>query len=218
MPESVFAPTSPTVYSPSMHFGVAYYPEALARGAVGDRCRAHAGHGNRSGAVCRVLLAEAGAVAGLLRFCMAGPGLAVLAGRGIKAILGTPTATPPAWIIQANPEILPVDSTGITRGFGGRHHDCQSNATYREHVRRIVTAMVEHYGRNPQVIGWQVDNELGQPATTISAIAHPARRRSRSWAGEKVRHDRLAEPPVGNRLLEPGVRQLRTGANAAAYA
>mgnify|MGYP003343760057 CR=1 FL=1 len=29
--------------------------------------------------------------------------------------------------------------------------------------RRIVQAMAEHYGSNPNVIGWQIDNELGDP-------------------------------------------------------
>ena len=80
---------------------------------------------------------------------------------GIKTVLGTPTAAPPAWIIEENPEILPVDMQGRTRHFGGRHHDCQSNKAYREHIRRFVTAMSERFADNPGVIGWQIDNELG---------------------------------------------------------
>lgn len=80
---------------------------------------------------------------------------------GIYTILGTPTAAPPAWIIERNPEILPVDSNGQRKSFGGRHHDCQSNITYREHIRRLVTAMAEYFKDQPYVIGWQIDNELG---------------------------------------------------------
>ncbi|NLI61509.1 MAG: beta-galactosidase [Clostridiales bacterium] len=85
----------------------------------------------------------------------------ILARHGMKTVLGTPTATPPAWIIEQSPEILPVDSKGRTRGFGGRHHDCQSNPVYRAHIHRFVTAMAQHYKDNPNVIGWQIDNELG---------------------------------------------------------
>ena len=85
----------------------------------------------------------------------------LLGQHGIYTILGTPTAAPPAWIIEKNPEILPVDSMGQRKSFGGRHHDCQSNEVYRGHVRRLVTAMAEHYKDNPYVIGWQIDNELG---------------------------------------------------------
>lgn len=85
----------------------------------------------------------------------------ILGKNGISTVLGTPTAAPPAWIIEQNPEILPVDSDGLVKSFGGRHHDCQSNPAYREHVGRLVTAMAGHYRDNPDVIGWQIDNELG---------------------------------------------------------
>lgn len=85
----------------------------------------------------------------------------LLAKYGIKTILGTPSAAPPAWMINAHPDILPIDTMGRVRGFGGRHHDCQSNPTYREYIRKMVTKMAEHYGENENVIGWQPDNELG---------------------------------------------------------
>ena len=87
--------------------------------------------------------------------------IAVLAKEGIVAVLGTPTAAPPAWICERDPEIEPMDENGQRLHFGGRHHDCQSNAAYREHCRRIVTAMAEHFKDNPNVVGWQIDNELG---------------------------------------------------------
>lgn len=85
----------------------------------------------------------------------------VLAAQGIKSILCTPSPTPPNWIIEQTPEILPVDSKGVTRGFGGRHHNCQSNPAYRAHIQRFVTVMAQRYKDHPDVIGWQIDNELG---------------------------------------------------------
>ena len=87
--------------------------------------------------------------------------IGVLAAHGIRVILGTPTAAPPAWMIQAYPEYLPMDANGVRRAFGGRHHDCQSSEGYRRSVRRLVTAMAEHYAGHPSVIAWQIDNELG---------------------------------------------------------
>ena len=54
----------------------------------------------------------------------------ILAKEGIDVILGTPTAAPPKWIIDQNPEIQPMDWSGQTRFFGSRHHDCQSNPVY----------------------------------------------------------------------------------------
>ena len=67
--------------------------------------------------------------------------LGILDRYGLKAVLGTPSACPPAWLVEAHPDILPVDSQGRRMGFGGRHHDCQSNPDYRGHVDRIVSAM-----------------------------------------------------------------------------
>ncbi len=87
--------------------------------------------------------------------------ISILANEGIDVILGTPTAAPPAWIIERNPEIQPVNSWMEQRYFGGRHHDCQSNPTYRMHIKRYVTAFAEHFAKHPAVVGWQVDNELG---------------------------------------------------------
>ena len=98
---------------------------------------------------------------GVYRFDWLDEAIELLGSYGIKTIVGTPTAAPPIWLVEQTPEILPIDSHGQRKGFGGRHHDCQSNALYREHIRRFVTAMAEHYKSNPHVVGWQVDNELG---------------------------------------------------------
>ena len=87
--------------------------------------------------------------------------IALFAKYDIAVILGTPTAAPPAWIIESNPEILPVNKMGVRMGFGGRHHVCHSNSVYREHCIRIVKAIADHYKNNTVVIGWQIDNELG---------------------------------------------------------
>ena len=76
-----------------------------------------------------------------------------LAAHGIQTVLGTPTAAPPAWMVRQDPDILPMDSHGLRREFGGRHHDCQSNHHYRQHVRRLVTAMAARFGHHPHVVG-----------------------------------------------------------------
>jgi len=89
-----------------------------------------------------------------------------LAGEGLQVVLGTPTANPPAWLIQANPDILPVDVQGHRRNFGSRRYYCFNNPTYHNATRRIVTAMGEHFGHNTAVIGWQLDNEFGCHDTT----------------------------------------------------
>lgn len=117
----------------------------------------------------------------------------ILAKEGIDCILGTPTAAPPAWIIRQNPEIQPVDAHGLTRSFGGRHHDCQSNPVYRAHIRRFVTAFAQHYADNPHMVGWQVDNELGNSHGGLCFCPH-CEARFRLWLKEKYGSiDRLNE-------------------------
>ena len=37
---------------------------------------------------------------------------------GLKLILGTPTATPPKWLVDKMPDMLPISREGRTRGFG----------------------------------------------------------------------------------------------------
>lgn len=111
--------------------------------------------------------------------------IATLAAEGLKVVLGTPTATPPKWLIDAHDDILPVDpATGRTRGFGSRRHYDFSSDSYLAHCERIVTAMAERYGENPAVIGWQTDNELCCHDTTLSA-SPMARDRFRQWCAAR---------------------------------
>ncbi|CAM3959335.1 beta-galactosidase [Deinococcus marmoris] len=80
---------------------------------------------------------------------------------GLRVVLCTPTPTPPAWLIRAHPEILPVDAQGRVREFGSRRQYDFASPIYRQHSRRITRAMAERYGEHPAVAGWQTDNEFG---------------------------------------------------------
>ena len=84
-----------------------------------------------------------------------------LADAGLKVVLGTPTATPPKWLVDLRPDVLPVGRDGRVRGFGSRRHVCFSSPGYREETRRIVTLLAERYGRHQSVAAWQTDNEYG---------------------------------------------------------
>ncbi|WP_347548716.1 beta-galactosidase [Pseudalkalibacillus hwajinpoensis] len=46
----------------------------------------------------------------------------LLTANDIKVVLGIPTATPPAWMVQKYPDILPVDPNGTVISFGARRH------------------------------------------------------------------------------------------------
>lgn len=79
---------------------------------------------------------------------------------GLKVILGTPTATPPAWLTHKYPEVLNANKEGVLYRHGMRRHYNYSSPKYRQFCERIVRTMVETYKNHPAVIGWQIDNEL----------------------------------------------------------
>lgn len=78
----------------------------------------------------------------------------------MKVIFCTPTATPPAWASHNYPEILNCDKQGIPYRHGLRRHYNYNSAKYIQLTQIIVTALVEHYGSHPSIIGWQIDNEI----------------------------------------------------------
>ncbi|MBD9650069.1 beta-galactosidase [Ensifer sp. ENS09] len=92
----------------------------------------------------------------------------VLAAAGLKIVLGTPTATPPRWLIDDYPGILPVDERGRNRGFGSRRHYSFSSKDWWRESRRIVEVLADRYGHHPGLAGWQTDNEYGCHGTTFS--------------------------------------------------
>ncbi len=87
---------------------------------------------------------------------------------GLNVILGTPTATPPKWLVDRHPEILALGADGRPRCFGSRRHYCFSSVVYRRESRRIVTLLAERYGRHPALTAWQTDNEYGCHDTVLS--------------------------------------------------
>jgi beta-galactosidase GanA len=130
-----------------------------------------------------------------------------LGAAGLKVVLGTPTATPPRWMLSRHPDMLAVDAEGRPRGFGSRRHYDFSHDGYREECRRIAKALGERYGRHPHVQAWQIDNEYDCHGTTLSysdAAAPCLPRLARAAlpvAGG-------AEPGLGQRVLVDGVPRL----------
>lgn len=111
---------------------------------------------------------------------------------GLQVVLGTPTATPPAWLTHKYPEVLNVTYEGVTLQHGMRRHYNYSSPKYRELCARITEQMAEHYGNHPGVVGWQIDNELNcEISEFYSESDHKA---FREWLQQKyVTLERLNE-------------------------
>lgn len=138
-----------------MHFGVDYYPEHWPR----ERWKTDAKLMQEMG-VQVVRMAELSWFKleprkGEFHFEWLEEVIALLDSYGIKTILGTSTVYTPAWVMEENSEFIATVQEKM------RYHVCQSNTSYREHIRRFVTAFSGRFAKNPSVIGWQIDCELG---------------------------------------------------------
>ena len=78
---------------------------------------------------------------------------------GIRVIMGTPTASIPAWLYKEHPEIVVTRLGGQYLYFGYRQNSDLSNPTYRFYCERVTRKILEHYKNNPAIIGYQIDNE-----------------------------------------------------------
>ena len=102
---------------------------------------------------------------------------------GIKVILCTPTATPPAWLTHKYPEVLNVSQEGVQYQHGQRRHYNYNAPVYQELCARIVREMANHYKDHPTVVGWQIDNELNCEINVFYSEADHAS--FRKWLKEK---------------------------------
>jgi beta-galactosidase len=111
----------------------------------------------------------------------------ILSDAGLEVILGTPTATPPKWLVDQMPDMIALDINGNPRRFGSRRHYCFSHEGYRIQCTRIVKALAARYGNNPAIAAWQTDNEYGCHNTVVS-YSEAAAQGFRDWLASQY-HD-----------------------------
>ncbi|GIH07728.1 beta-galactosidase [Rhizocola hellebori] len=80
---------------------------------------------------------------------------------GIAVDLATATASPPAWLTRAHPEILPVNRLGETLWPGGRQHWRPTSPVFRTHALALVDKLAHRYAHHPALASWHISNELG---------------------------------------------------------
>ncbi len=120
-----------------------------------------------------------------------------LGAAGLKVVLGTPTATPPRWMLDRHPDMLAVDREGRPRGFGSRRHYDFSHEGYRAECARIVTILAERYGRHHHVHAWQTDNEYACHDTVLS-YSPAARAAFRDWLAQRYQAPQALNRAWGN--------------------
>ncbi len=108
--------------------------------------------------------------------------------RGLRIIMGTPTATIPAWLAKKHPDILSEFEDGTKRTFGGRHVYCFNSPDMYAYSEKIIREMAEHYKSEKAIAAWQLDNELGHEGSDICYCAH-CRDAFRKFLREKFEGD-----------------------------
>jgi len=77
----------------------------------------------------------------------------------IAVVIGTPSAAPPAWLTTKYPETLRIMEDGRQDQHGNRQQFNWSDPKYRQLARAIAEQEAKRFGHDPNVIGWQIDNE-----------------------------------------------------------
>ncbi|MDH4187840.1 MAG: beta-galactosidase, partial [Nitrospira sp.] len=143
------------------YFGVNYYPEHWPEERWTEDAKLMAEAGFNVVRLAEFAWSKMEPRAGHYDFDWLDRAISILASHDIQVVLGTPTASPPPWLMTKYPDIFRVREDGRRVTFGNRREYCPNNPAYHDYTRRIVTQMAEHYADHPAVIGWQIDNEFG---------------------------------------------------------
>jgi len=80
---------------------------------------------------------------------------------GISVDMATATASPPAWLSKANPEMRAVNFDGVQLSHGGRQNYCAASSVYRQKASALVEQIASRYAKHPAVVMWHINNEYG---------------------------------------------------------
>ncbi len=177
--------------------GVCYYPEHWPEAQWPEDARRMAAAGLTWVRIGEFAWSRLEPAPGELDFRWLDRAIAVLGAAGLKVVLGTPTATPPRWMIDRHLDMLPHDREGRPRRFGSRRHYDFSHDGYRAEAVRIAGLLAERYGANPHVGFWQIDNEYGCHATTLT-FSHAAERAFQRWLAAKYGETAALNEAWGN--------------------
>ena len=148
--------------------GVCYYPEHWPESRWADDARRMAELGLTHVRIGEFAWSRLEPRRGAYDFDWLRRAIDTLHGAGLKVVLGTPTATPPKWLVDEMPDMLPVGADGSVRGFGSRRHYDFSHDGYLEESKRITLKLAKAFGEHPGVTAWQTDNEYDCHNTTLS--------------------------------------------------
>ena len=143
-----------------MRIGVDYYPEHWDVAVWEDDARRMQEAGITLARLAEFAWSRLEPVEGQYDFAWLDQAIETLGRHGVQVVLGTPTATPPNWLVEKYPDVLPMNAQRQPMYPGVRLHRCYNSPSLRRYTKLIVERLTQHYGRHPNVIGWQTDNEM----------------------------------------------------------
>lgn len=142
------------------YFGAAYYPEAWDKEQVDEDIRLMLEMGMNTVRIAEFAWSNMEPAEGVYDFSLMRTVVDKCKKAGIAVIMGTPTATPPAWLEEKYPAVKMVNTHGERMTHGARRHVCPNNKKYRGLCSEIVTRMALEFKDDENIIAWQIDNEL----------------------------------------------------------
>ena len=156
-----FAAAAPAPFLKSLTFGVDYYPEAWSRDVWAADAAAMSAAGismvRMAEFAWHVMQPSAGAP---YNFSLFDDALDVLSAHGIRAVLGTPTAAPPAWLVASDPTMQLTTAEGTPVRFGSRQTMYHRHPLFLEAANAVTAALAAHYADDDRVAAFQIDNEI----------------------------------------------------------
>lgn len=168
-----------------MRFGSYYYPEQWEQSQWGRDLKNMASLGVDFTHFAEFAWANLEPDEGVYDFAWLDKAVEIASKNGLKVILCTPSAAPPVWLTKKYPEVLIVNEEGVRAQHGCREQASWSSMLYRKFVSDIVTRLAQRYGNNPNVIGWQIDNEPSHYGRLD--YSENAQKRFRQWLENKYK-------------------------------
>jgi beta-galactosidase len=151
-----------------MKLGVCYYPEQWPESLWATMPSVCAKWGCRESGSANSPGAGSSRSRGRFDWVWLDRAIATLHEAGLEVILGTPTATPPKWLVDAKPDILAWDEQGRPRGSGRDAIIAFPAPPFAKRRRGSALKSLGRYGEHPAVVAWQTDNEYGCHDTILS--------------------------------------------------
>ena len=73
--------------------------------------------------------------------------------------LSNGTASPPAWLVNKYPDMMPMTIHGNRLVHGSRQHYCPTSETYRHYAAVLSAEVAKRYHDHPGIVMWHINNE-----------------------------------------------------------